>query len=101
MLRLNEATITLLDQYPTLAEGGNPEAAFAPTEQKIDAFFANFERIHARGAVGAVTCEAWAKFAACLMMCSGTRPVIYWPYAYLCACEFCEDACPEIVCDPF
>lgn len=91
MLRLNDATAALLNKFPDIAELST-DSACSPTEQKIEGFFANFERIHAQGTsseVNAVDCE-WIAYTACLLVCTSSGPVLYWVCAYLCLSSFCE-----------
>ena len=47
MLRLNDATLALLDKFPGIVESST-DSACSPTEQKIEGFFANFDRIHVK-----------------------------------------------------
>jgi hypothetical protein len=42
----------------------------------------------------------WIKFTACLLACSGTGPVLYWPCAYLCVCSYCPGAAGyDVICE--
>lgn len=91
MLRPNDATAALLNKFPDIAELPT-DGACSPTEQKIEGFFANFERIHAQGTsseVNAVDCE-WIGCTACLLVCTSAGPILYWVCAYVCLSSFCE-----------
>ena len=102
MLRLSETTEALVNRFPALGGAKGSDSACSATDQKIEAFFASFEGVHAQGvAATEVPCESWAKFAqytACLAVCTSGGPILYWPCAYLCICAFCPDMLPDEAC---
>ena len=38
-------------------------------------------------------CTNYFLYTMCLMVCTGSGPILYWPCAYLCLCQFCPDIC--------
>ncbi len=91
MLRLSSATKGLMDRFPDISGSSSIDGACSqPTEQKIEGFFANFEQIHSQEifSIAYQDCQA-VQFTACLLVCTTTGPIIYWPCAYLCSCSFC------------
>lgn len=38
-------------------------------------------------------CDNYFHYTLCLMVCTGSGPILYWPCAYLCLCQFCPSIC--------
>lgn len=34
---------------------------------------------------------SWIPYSACLIVCTSTGPILYWPCAYVCMCSFCTN----------
>lgn len=37
-------------------------------------------------------CDSWLQYIACTALCSALGPILYWPCAFLCLCEFCPSS---------
>lgn len=38
-------------------------------------------------------CTNYFNYTLCLLVCTASGPILYWPCAYLCLCQFCPNIC--------
>ncbi len=95
--QLNNLRNSLLNDYPNELKEVSTECSNCTIDESdINQFFNNFDsfvnfsRDNNNGNNDNNGCDSYIQYTMCLIACTTTGPVIYWPCAYLCYCSYCD-----------